>query len=115
MFNNLCFQIDAGLLAEYVAVVAAKAKGQCLSTSKSSNFCAGHIHGRNNHNNILATCINMQVDGRTHHFGHIDLTGNTALFQVDVLGTDAQLDLLLSDIILDKSCLLFIGQNSSVL
>ena len=82
--KKLSFQVDAGLLVEDMADMACEVEGNGLAMSQSSDFCAGHVHGGNNQNNILTQCGNVQVDGGTHHFGNVDLTGDT--------GIDAKID-----------------------
>ena len=69
--------------------MACEVKGNGLAVSQSSDFSAGHVHSGNDHDHIAAQSIDMQVDGRTHHFGSVDLTGDTGGAQFNVLRTDA--------------------------
>ena len=39
-YSDLRFHVDTGFLAEYMTVVATKTKGQVVTASKGSNFCA---------------------------------------------------------------------------
>ena len=56
----------------------------------------------------------MQVDGGTHQLGDVDSAVEAVSFQSDVLGTDAQNDILLSDLISSQLSLLVVGQNGGL-
>ena len=109
-FVQLGFQVDAGLLVEDVADMACEVEGNGVAVCQSSDFCAGHVHGGNDHNNMLTQSGNVQVDGGTHHFGNVDLAGDAGLSQLKVLGTDAQNDLLLLNVVSSQLSLLVLGQ-----
>ena len=83
----LGLQIDAGLLVEDVADVT----------------CEGVVDGR-----AVGQSVDVQVDGGAHHLGKLDLAGQF-LLQGDMLGTDAQNDILRLDVVLGQLSLLVLG------
>ena len=94
-----CLQVDAGLLVEDVADMAGEGELNIGTAGQSSNLSAGHVHGGNDHDNIAAHGGDMQVDGGAHQLGNVDLAGDTG-FQSDMLGPDAQNDILLGNVVL---------------
>ena len=69
-----------------------------------------HLGCRNNDDNILAFCRNMQMYGGAHHFGNIDLCGNTLVSKLSVLRTDAEDDILRLDVILQEALFLILAE-----
>ena len=53
-FFNLGFQVDAGLLVEDVADVAAEGELHGSTGSQGSNLSAGHVHGGDHQNHIAS-------------------------------------------------------------
>ena len=68
----LSFQVDLGIFAEDMANITAEGEVDLGSGRQSRNFCTGHIHSGNNDNNILACCIDVQVNGGTHQLVNFD-------------------------------------------
>lgn len=102
--------IDFGVLAEHMARVAGEAELHGRAHGKSCSLCASHVHGGDHRNNVLTQSSDVQVDSGTHHFGNVDLGIDAVFGQLDMLGTDAQNNLLLSNIVAAQVLLLVFGQ-----
>ena len=54
-----------------------------VAVCQSSDFCTGHVHGGNDHDNIAAQSVNVQVDSGAHQLGNIDDAFVAGLLQGD--------------------------------
>ena len=96
-----------------MADVACEGEGNGVAVCQCSDFSAGHVHGGNNHDNVTAQSVDVQVDGGTHHFGNVDLAVDAGLSQLNVLGTDAQNDILCLNVVGSQLSLLLFAQLDS--
>ena len=85
--------------------MACEGEGNGVAVGQCSNFCAGHIHSGNNHNNITPQSIHMQLDRGTHHFKNIDLAVDAGVSQLDMFGADTQNDILRLNVVRARNCL----------
>ena len=83
-----------------MAAVSEESEVNGVAMGQSRNFCTDHVHGGNDHNHVAAHGGNVQVDGGAHQLGHVDLAFEASLLQGDVLGMDAQNDILFDNVIL---------------
>ena len=98
---KLSLQVGLGGLAEDVAGVAGEGELHSGASSQSIDLSAGHIHGGDNQNDILAGSIDVQVDGGTHQLVHVDLGSNAIVgtfadnltYLTDVDGDEVDVDL----------------------
>ena len=104
------FQVDAGLLVEDVAHVTSEVELHGGAGGEGGDFRTGHVHGGDHQNHVTAHSGDMQVHGGAHHFGHVDLGVDAVLGKLNVLRTDAQDDILLSNIVGGELGLLLGGQ-----
>ena len=82
-----------------MADVAGEVVLDTVAVCQSSNLSSRHVHGGNDHDNIAAHGGDVQVDGGTHQLGNVNDAIDAGAFQGDVLGTDTQNDVLLSNIV----------------
>ena len=114
--KRLGFQVDTGLAVEYVAVVAAEYQLNGNAGVQLLNLTEGHVGDVNDRNDVLVAHSDVQVDRGTHHFVDRDRAGNASAVgsQSNVLRTEAQLDLLLLNIVLSQALLLVVGQDNGM-
>ena len=110
MFGKLAFQVQAGLLGEDVADMAGEVVLDAIAVCQSSNLSRGHVHGGNDHDNVAAHGGDVQVHGGTHQLGNVDDAVDAGAFQGDMLGTDAQNDVLLSNVVGSQALLLLFAK-----
>ena len=103
---ELPLQVHAGLLVEDMSNVTIEGQVQLAAHGVSDRAASG---GHDN-DNVLVLSGDMQMDRGTHHLGHVNLGLDAVLAQNHVLGTDAQNDFLLSNVLAGQTSLLRLGQ-----
>ena len=100
-------QVLLGLSGEDVSNSAVEGEVNLLAHLEC---IAEHLGCRNDNDNVLSFCRNMQMHGGAHHFRNVDLCRNTLVCKLGVLGTDAEDNILRLNVVLLQALFLILAQ-----